>query len=443
MSKFIVKGGIPLKGEVTISGAKNSAIKMIVASLFSEEEVTLENVPRISNVYSDIETAKQLGAKVEWVAQNTLLVDASKLDSYEVPYEHGSKHRTTLLFVGPLLHRFGKAKIPKPGGCKIGLRSINRFVQAWEALGAKVVEESKHFYIELADPKSAVIEFNINTHTGTENAILSSIFIPGETSIINAAQEVEVDDLIDLLNKMGAMVERVEARKIIVKGVERFGGATVSVIPDHIETATFITAAAVTRGDIIVKNIWTNHILSFLSKLDSIGVKYESQGDSLRVWTEPDAVLKPVDIETSVAPGFMTDWQQLMTLILTQAEGESLVHETIFTNRFSYTKDLNRMGAKIELKKPSEVGIDLKISDDAYDLEKLGEPLTIAKVSGPTKLRPARLTVPDLRAGATLVIAALAAEGKSEILGIDQVDRGYEMLEEKLRALGADIERVE
>lgn len=443
LSKFIIKGGIPLKGEVNISGAKNAAIKMIAAALFSDEEVVISNVPRINNVYSDIETARELGAKVDWVSENTLSINANNLSSFEVPYEHGSKHRTTLLFTGPLLFRFGKARIPKPGGCKIGLRSINRFVQAWETLGAKVTEERKHFYIELINPTPGAIEFDINTHTGTENAILSSIFISGETTILNAAQEPEVDDLISLLNLMGANVRRVEDRIIKISGVDKFTGAKLDVIADHIEAVTFAIAAAVTRGDITIKNVNTNHILSLLSKFDEVGVKYESLGESLRVWAEPDTIYKPVNIETAPAPGFMTDWQQLFTLLLTQAQGESLVHETIFTNRFSYTKDLNRMGAKIELKKPSEVGINLIISADGYDIKNLGEPLTVAKIEGPTKLRSARLTVPDLRAGATLVIAALIASGKSEILGIEQIDRGYERLDEKLRALGGDIERVE
>ncbi len=440
--KLIVEGGEPLIGNIKVSGAKNSSLKILAASVLSNEEIIIENVPNIENVTSDIEIIKVLGGKVEWVSTNKLAVDCSGISSFVVPYELGSRNRTVALLVGPLLYRFGKAVIPKPGGCRIGYRPLNIWINTWKELGFEVLEDDKLINVSAKKPTNADITFKTNTVMGTENAILSSVFILGETTINNAACEPEVDDLINFLNAISANVKRVEERKIVVNGSQTFFGTKYKVMPDRNEVVTFAIAALMTYGDIKIEGAVPYDLLPFIRKLEAMGVSFEFKDSTLRIWRTKGQTLKPVNVETAAAPGFMTDWQPLITLLLTQALGDSLVHDTIYTDRFSYTKELNRMGAKITLVKPSEVGLKSVISDDMYDLESLGEPLTVAKIEGPTPLKREKLEVPDLRAGATLVIAALAAEGKSEIYGIENIERGYENFEDKLKSLGAKISKV-
>ncbi len=439
MSDLInIKGGNPLVGTVKLSGAKNSVLKLIPAAMFCSEDIILDNVPRIGNVLSDLEVITALGGKVEWVGANRLLLNGAALHSYEIPYELGSKYRTVGLLAAPLVFRFGKAVIPKPGGCKIGPRPINRWVDAWEKLGIDVHEDDKFFRLSLGKAAGANINFRINTHMGTDNAILSALFVPGETFITNAAEETEVEDLIAFCNLIGGEVERVEPRRIRVSGKNVFNGGSFGVQNDRSEAVTFAVAALVTQGNVTIKGVDRGTLTAFINVLTKMGVKYELSKDELHVWSIQGNLL-PVNVTTAPAPGFMTDWQPLITLLLTQANGESLVHDTVYTDRFGYTKDLNRMGAKIELYQPSSLGIESVVSDDAYDTSELGEPYTVAKVVGPTKLRGSKLNIPDLRAGAALVVAALAAEGKSEIGGYDNVARGYENLLDKLSNLGAEI----
>lgn len=442
MSIVQVEGGNPLQGTVKLSGAKNSALKLIAAALFANEDVVLENVPRMGNVENDLEIVTALGGKFEWLGPNKLLINGAGVNTYEIPFDLGSKYRTAALYAAALIFRFGKAVLPIPGGCKIGYRPMNRWVDTWEALGIEVTNDDKYFYLEAQKLKHATINFKTNTHMGTDNAILYSMFIPGVTTILNAAEEPEVDDLINLVNLMGADVKRSDSRKISVGGQHSFSGANFRVMYDRNEAVTFAVAALLTKGNIEIKGVDRSNLLAFTNVLSKMGVKFEMSENEMRVW-RADEVLEPVDITTAPAPGFMTDWQPLITLLLTQADGIGNVHDTVYWDRFEYTKDLNRMGAKIEMKKPSDIGIKPVVSEDTYDWDKMGEPATIAQVHGPTRLRGAKLNMPDLRAGATLAIAALAAEGKSELIGYENVTRGYENFTSKLNSLGAEISVIE
>lgn len=441
MQTIKVTGGIPLKGTVKTSGAKNAALKLITAAMFSNEDVILENVPRIKNLDVDLEIIEAMGGSYTWIEKHKLVLNGSGINTYKIPYELGSKYRTSILLAAPLLYRFGKASLPLPGGCKIGYRPINRWIETWRSLGINVVEDDKYVHLDAQLPIGTDLTFKIISVMGTENAILTALFAKGETIITGAAEESEIDDLIKLCNLMGGSVERTGPNQIKVDGKQVFNGACIKVQPDKIEVATFVIAAIVTGGNITIKGVQKPGLLSFMSALSKMGVHFEFSKESLRVWHSGED-FTATNISTAPAPGFATDWQPLITILLTQAVGESLVHDTIYTDRFGYVKDLVKMGANIKLLTPSEAGLDLEISDDSYDLKALGEPKTVAKVIGPTKLKGASMVIPDLRAGAALVIAALAANGQSSLTGYEHVVRGYEDFAEKLTSLGAQIEVI-
>lgn len=438
MDTIYIDGGVPLTGNVYMSGSKNSALKLVHAAMFSNEDVVLTNVPRIGNVLVDLEILTQLGAKVQWLGNNRLLLNGSSISSYEIPQDLGSKYRTASLLAAPLLYRFGKAIIPKPGGCKIGPRPINRWVETWESMGVVVSETELAYELEAKELNGANINFKVKTHMGTDNAILSALFCNGETIITNAAEEVEVDDVIDFCNSIGGNVTRIEPDKIKVVGVKNFKGSVFNVQHDRNEAVTFAVATYITKGDITISGVNKGHLLSFCNVLNKIGCKYEFSGNDMKVWYSGEKYVG-TNVTTSPAPGFMTDWQSPITLLLTQAHGESIVYDTVYTDRFGYTKDLNKMGADIELIQPSTLDIDLTISDDAYDITTKGEPFCVARVTGPSKFKASKLTVPDLRAGATFVLAGLIAEGTTELTGYSNVARGYENFVDKLVSLGAHI----
>ncbi|MFA6982093.1 MAG: UDP-N-acetylglucosamine 1-carboxyvinyltransferase [Patescibacteria group bacterium] len=438
MQTLFVEGGKPLVGSVRLSGAKNSALKLIPAAMFSNEDITLENIPRIGNVENDLEAIRAIGGKAEWTGPKTLVLNGAGLNTFEIPYDLGSKYRTAALLAAPLVFRFGKAVIPQPGGCKIGYRPINRWIDVWNSMGIEVTEEELYVSLNAKAFTGTDINFKISTHMGTDNAILSAIAAHGETTISNAAEECEVDDLIAFCNMMGAQVERTEPRRIKITGRNVFKGGSFKVQADRNEAVTYAVAALVTGGNITLEGAEKTHLTAFINVLSKMGANFEFMKEEMRVWHTNQELL-PVTITTLPAPGFMTDWQPLGVLLCTRAHGESLVHDTIYTDRFGYTKDLNRMGANIELFQPTSLGIESVISDDMYDLKKMGEPFTVAKVIGPSKLRGTRMDVPDLRAGATLILAALSAEGRSEINGYENVIRGYEDFADKLTNLGARL----
>ena len=444
MQKFVIDGGVPLKGQVQISGAKNAAIKMVAASLLTANEVVLENIPRIDDVGVIVKIVENLGVKTEFLDEKVLGLKADEVFSSTVPHSLGVASRSVIMVIGPLLTRFGEVIIPEPGGCRIGLRPIDRHLAALEQLGA-VVEHKEGLY-KIAAPrlKGAAINFSKNTVMGTENVLLAAVLAEGETVITNAAEEPEVDDLIELLVKMGGKIKRdeSESRRIIIEGVRELAGARHRILPDRNEAVTFAISAAATCGDVTLENVRPLDLTAFTAKLEKMGVGFDIKRESLRVWLEKDKVLQPVEIETAPHPGFMTDWQQPTAVLLTQANGESLLHETVYEDRFGYTKELKKMGAKIKLLTPSQAGIAFDSSRYNFDWTLDGEPKAVAKIFGPTPLSGQKLQIPDLRAGAALVLAALAAEGTSEISGVEHLDRGYEKLDEKLRGLGAKIQRT-
>lgn len=442
MQRFIVDGGTNLKGNLSVSGSKNAAIKMIAASLLTSEEITLSNVPNISDVEVIVNMVRNLGTEVEWIDENKLRLRSVSPVSQKIPTEITRTTRSAVMLMAPLLARYGNFSICSPGGDGIGVRPINRHLDALCAFGAEVGEKDGCYNGRAKTGlHGAEVGFKKSTVMGTETAILAGVLAFGKTIINNAAAEPEVDDLVEFLNKMGAQITRKDERTIELEGVTVLHGTAHEVMPDRNEAVTYAVAAAVTRGDVTISKINPQLLTSFLAKIHKMGISFEVGKNSLRVWVEKDTILSPVDIETSPHPGFMTDWQQPFCVLLTQAVGVSHIHETIYLNRFEYIKELNRMGAKIELLKPSERGLKAS-TDEEYDLTAGGEPTTLAEITGPVSLVSRRLNIPDLRAGATLVIAALAAKGQSEILGIEHIDRGYENFEGKLAGLGAHISRT-
>ncbi len=426
-------------GTVSVSGAKNSNSKLIFASMFSNEDVVLSNVPKIQAVLKDIEIIESVGGKAEWVGTNTLSLNGSNINTYEIPVEIGTKYRLSSLMAGPLLFRFGKVFIPKYVPKDSGSKPINRFIDTWKSLGYRVEESDDYIKIFNDGAFSATtVNFRIPSHTATDNAILSSVFLSGETEISNPCEEYEIEDLIGLLNEMGADITRTESGKLKIPGTNIFKGANFEVCPDKSEIATFASLAVLTKGNISIKNVKRDIVLQFINFLNKIGARFEFSEGELRVWRHEE-ILNPQKLEVAPTPGFVPDWQSLAVLILTQADGESIVHDTVYINKFGYCVDLNRMGAKIDVVAPSELGIKAVISDDSYNVEVEGEPKTVAKITGPTKLRGERLTIENFNYGAVLVLAALIAEGKSEIIGIENVNYYFEDFTDKLKSLGAKI----
>ncbi len=441
--KYIIEGGIPLKGEVKISGAKNAAVKEIVASLLTFDQIVLENVPDISDVAVDLEVVKALGVEVRKTGKNSLSLHSRLSLGTEVPGILSSRTRSAILTMGPLLAREGKVVLPTPGGCPIGMRPLDRHLSGLEALGAKFEISGEKIVGRTKKLRGGRVVFNKNTVMGTENILLAAVISEGETEIIGAAQEPEVSDLINLLNKMGARIERdaSDPRLIHIQGVTTLFGAKHQVLPDRNEAVTFAVAVAITRGDVLLTDLVVSDLTSFLAKLQRMGVSYEIRGKNLRVWVEDGVIFQPVEVETSPHPGFMTDWQQPLTVLLTQAKGESLVHETVYEDRWKYLSELKKFGAQVTLLTPSELGKAFDPKDYNFDWKGKGQPKTFAKVTGPTELIGARTEIADLRAGAALVLAALGAQGESTIGGIEHVERGYEDFESKLTALGAQIKK--
>ena len=433
-----VEGGSPLMGSITVSGSKNSALKCIIASLFSNEDVVLSNVPRLGLIEEQLETIRSIGGIAEWTGANRLVINGSQISTHEVPLQYGSKNKTTILLAGVLLYKFGKAIIPKFKDTDGKGISINRYIYTWENLGIKVFENDDSLVLEAVNLQPSNIVFKTTTHMGTDNAIMSSIFIEGETTIHNASEEIEINDLTELLNIMGASVERIDPRTISVKGTNIFKPARFNIQPDKNESALFSAAAVLTNGNILVRGLKKEPLIPLVNFLNKINARFEFNGDELKVWRHEN-VLNPTTVVISPTPGFVSAWQPFATLMLTQAEGESLIHDTVYINKFSYVSDLNMMSAHIDLVCPSSVGLIPVISDDSYNFETLGEPKTVAKIVGSTVLKSARLILGNHESDVVLLLAALCAEGKSEIIGVENIEYHYEDLLGRLKSLGAKI----
>lgn len=440
MDTFVIKGGKALAGDVTLGGAKNVALKVLIAALLTDEPLVIHNVPRLADVFSLLDVLKSLGVTYK-LDGHSITIQNGHLQGSAVPLEVGARLRTSSMVLGPLLSRFHEAKIPNPGGCRLGARPIDRHVEALRLMGAKIEYNSKdgYFYAKADRLTGTTIEFPKNTHTGTETLILAAVLAKGTTVLKNAAEEVEVDELISLLNSMGAHIQRGGRRDIRVEGVTSLHGATHTIMPDRNEEVTFAVAAAVTGGRIVVHDSQRESLETFLAKFREAGGTIEEIDDKTTAYSLMGSP-KPTDILTGPHPGFMTDWQAPWAVLMTQAAGSSVIHETVFENRFSYVAELEKMGANISFFAPP-VADPKNYYNFNWDDRIEGFHQAI-KIDGPTKLHNAVVDICDLRAGATLILAALAASGESYVHGVEHVDRGYENIEERLTRLGATIKRL-
>lgn len=444
MEKFIIQGGKKLQGSVSVSGAKNVALKALVAACLTKDEVVIKNIPYISDLFVMKEIIEELGGQVE-VKDHVARVKMEHFTSHMVSLEKAAQTRTSSMFLAPLLTRVGEALIPNPGGCRIGARPIDRTIDGLCAMGIKIQYKSNDGYFH-ATSKNQHLEhknldgisyrFEKNTHTGTETLLLASVLAHGRSVLHNAAQEPEVDELITLLSGMGAKIKREDGRKIVIDGVEKLHGTTFTISPDRNEIVTFAIAAYITDGDIFVKGAQKKYLLEFLEKVQEAGGGFEEKKNGIRFYAKD--TLKATSVTTSFYPGFMTDWQGPWAVLMSKAIGQSTIHETIFENRFGYVEELLKMGAKINYYDPK-----VKNPKDFYNFnydEENKTPQSI-KIHGKTNLHNAIVNASDLRAGATLVLGALAAHGTSILFGVERLDRGYEKFEERLQSLGADIRR--
>jgi UDP-N-acetylglucosamine 1-carboxyvinyltransferase len=417
MDKFLIQGGVPLEGEIPVSGSKNSALPALAASLLTSEKVVLSRIPKVRDIRTMEKLLAHTGASVKH-ERGCVIIEAADLARPEAPYEVVKTMRASSLVLGPLVARCGRARVSLPGGCAIGSRPINLHVAALERLGATVRQE--HGYIE-AEARNglqgAEVSFDRITVTGTEDLLMAAVLASGETVINNAAREPEVVDLADLLTKMGASIEGAGTSTIRIKGVSKLHGTSHTIIADRIEAGTFLLAGAITKGDVTITGCSPEHLRALISKLHDCGADItEPAVDTLRVRARRK--MKSVDMTTEEHPGFATDLQAQFMALMTQAEGIAIITETIFENRFMHAQELARMGANIRLDGRRAI------------------------VAGTTRLSGAEVIASDLRASASLVLAALAAQGETSIDRVYHIDRGYEKIEAKLAGAGAHIRRV-
>ncbi len=437
--KFIITGGKKLTGTTQVSGAKNVALKALVAACLTNEKIVIENVPLISDLFTMVDIIEELGGSVK-KDDHRLIVNLPNFSKTKIDLENSAEIRTSALFMSPLLARMKEAIIPNPGGCRIGARPIDRTVEGLKAMGVEIEYRSSDGYFYMKAPNGltgADYTFKKSTHTGTETLLMAAVLAKGVTTLRNAAEEPEIDELISFLNKMGAKIKKIDKRTIEITGVSKLKGATFQIGPDRNEAVTLAIAAIITKGNIFIENIKKTDILEFVNKLEVIGGGVEIKDNGIRFFYKGQVTA--TDIETWVYPGFMTDWQAPWAVLMTQAIGTSIIHERVYESRFSYVRELQKMGAEIELFNPevesSEEFYNFNIEDDKKDNKHA------AKITGPTNLHNAVVTITDLRAGATLVLAALAAEGESVILEVHHLDRGYEKFEDRLNNLGAEVIR--
>src|SRR5262245_30771814 len=417
MDKFKITGGRPLEGRISISGAKNSALPCMAAALLTPETVTLHNLPYVRDIITMRRLLEDVGCTALMPELRTLKICAAKVETHEAPYELVKTMRASVLALGPLLARFGEARVSLPGGCAIGQRPIDLHLAGFEKLGATVAIEGGDVVARANRLQGREIYFDKVTVTGTENLMMAAALADGVTTLNNAAREPEVVDLAELLNKMGARIEGAGLSTICIEGVPKLSGAEHTIIPDRIETGTFAVAAAMTGGELDIVNCDPQCISAVLDKLEETGVRIERRNEfSLRV-SAADRI-KSADVTTLPHPGFPTDMQAQYMALMSLASGTSVITETIFENRFMHAAELLRMGARIRLSGRQAV------------------------VEGNGELTGARVQASDLRASASLVLAGLACRGETIVDRVYHIDRGYEKIEEKLRAVGADIERI-
>jgi UDP-N-acetylglucosamine 1-carboxyvinyltransferase len=414
MEKLMIEGGTPLEGTVQISGAKNSAVALIPAAILADSTVTIDNLPDISDVRLLGELLKEIGGEVE-LADQKMVIDPSEMFAMPLPNGRVKKLRASYYLMGAMLGKFKKAVIGLPGGCNLGPRPIDQHIKGFEALGAKVTNEQGAIYLRADELKGARIYLDVVSVGATINIMLAAVLAKGRTIIENAAKEPEIIDVATLLTSMGARIKGAGTNVIRIDGVESLHGCRHSIIPDRIEAGTYMILAAAIGQNVLIDNIIPLHVESLIAKLREMGVDVEVLDDQVRIRNHQEK--KGVDIKTLVYPGFPTDLQQPATTLLTQAHGTSIVTDTIYNARFKHIDELRRMGADIKVEGRSAI------------------------INGKTKLQGAKVRASDLRAGASLVIAGLTAEGITELSGVEHIDRGYEDLEQKLIGLGAKIWR--
>ncbi len=462
MSKFIITPGNRLEGEVTVYGAKNVSIKLIVASVLTNEKVIIRNLPKIGDVINAINVIKVLGSRVKWLDERSIVIDNTNVHRITVTEKLSKQSRSALLIIGPLLNRFGKAIYPVPlseqspdleeryggkirsvtGGDQIGGRAIDRHIEAYEALGAHVVYEKGKFIFTSNGLKGGRYHFPISSHMGTENAIIGAVLAEGQTLLTNCAEEPEVDDLINFLNSMGSHIQRdnEDPRKIIIDGVRELGGTDYSVMGDPNQAVTYISAALATKGFITVKGINPAHINAFLAKVDKIGGHYEVEGGSVKVWMNEEDDFQPINyFETAIAPGFKTDWLAPFVVVLCRALGNSKVQDTIWANRFGYVNELNKMGAKIKVMTASDVDVVFKCDDTWFT----GQANNVIEITAPVNFIGTEVEGLDVRAGAAMVIAGLISEQQTTVNNVEHTLRGYEDFDGNLRKLGLNVELID
>ena len=416
--KFLIKGGAPLNGEVEISGYKNSAGAILAAVLLSEKESVIGNLPLVSDVLNEIEILKKMGAEIEWLARNKIRINPADISPEKIPVELFGKMRVSVLLIGPVVARFGSFKVPHPGGDAIGLRPITAHLEGLKDFGVEVEEKGGFYFFKRPknfEGKRIVLkEFSV---TATENLMMAASLAKGKTKIEIAAAEPQVQDLGKFLEKMGLKIKGVGTHTIEIEGKRELSGVNFKISPDPTEAGTFLIAFAITHGEGKIKNVNPEHLIMFFEKMKEIGVIFKVFENEILV--KPSKKIFPTKIQALPYPGFPTDLQPQISVLLTQAEGKSLIHEPLYENRFQHLQELRKMGADIEITDPHR-----------------------ALIFGKKELIGNKLNASDIRSGAALVLAALAAKGTSEIERISQIDRGYEKFDEKLKELGAKIERI-
>lgn len=417
MPKFIVHGGKKLHGEVTVSGSKNAALPILCASMLTQKKVVLENVPDIEDIHAMIKILKSFNAKISF-KNHVAEIDPSKLKKRQAPDELVKKMRASILIMGGLLPRFGEIKMAFPGGCVLGKRSVDAHTHAFRELGCKVIDDKKGLHIKCAKTKGAKIILPELSVTATENAIMAAVLTPGKTEIRLAATEPHVQDLCHFLKKLGAKISGIGTNTIHIEGVKSLKGGKYRITGDYLEAGTFAIAAVGTKSTLTIEGINPDHLDSLLQKLEEIGGKFETGKNWIKILESKEFIATKM-LRTAVYPSFPTDLQAPFTVLLTQAHGVSKIFETLFEGRLNYLFELEKMGAHIEFLNPHQ-----------------------ALIIGPAKLKNLPISSCDIRAGAAMVIAALIADGKTEISNINYIDRGYEKLDEKLRSIGAEIYRA-
>jgi UDP-N-acetylglucosamine 1-carboxyvinyltransferase len=440
MSRYLINGGKQLSGEVSIRGAKNASFKQVIASLLCSETIQLTNVPNISDIKITESIAKCLGSKIEYCGEHCLEITTPKITSSTVPKGTGEKSRASFMFAAPLLARTGKAIVPTPGGDKLGARPLDRLFDCYSKMGIKTSVTDSEIVFETEKIKNIHYTFTKPAHTVTETVIMTAALTPGETIFENASQEPEIDDLISMLNAMGAQITRdpKNLKTIIINGVNHLHSAKHQIICDRNEIVTFACAALATKGSINILKIDPKTIETFIQVIEKMGAKIIPGKDEITIsWV---GNLKCIDIQTGPEPEFMTDWQAIFSVLLTQTVGCSSIIERVYPSRFQHIENLTKMGAKATYFNP--------IVDDPekyYQFNKESDRAEFfhgVKIYGPTRLKPANFVINDLRAGASTTLAALTAQGQSIIEGVEFIERGYEKLAERLRSLGANIEYI-